>query len=58
MEVDEEVEHLLYGGLQPYPGDNISFESFMSENRQTSQKGPTVLSLIKGVNSFNRQNGT
>ena len=48
VEVDEEVEQLLYEGLQPFIGDDVSFESFMSEYRQSSQKvGPTIADDIK-----------
>ncbi len=48
VEVDEEVEQLLYDGLQPYLGENVSFESFMSNYRQSSQKvGPTIADDIK-----------
>ena len=48
VEVDEEVEQLLYDGLQTYIGDDVSFESFMSDYRQSSQKvGPTIADDIK-----------
>jgi len=48
VEVDEEVETLLYQGLQPYIGDNVEFETFLSEYRQSSQKvGPTIADDIK-----------
>ncbi len=48
VEVDEEVEQLLYEGLKPYIGDNVSFESFLSDYRQSSQKvGPTIADDIK-----------
>jgi SecD/SecF fusion protein len=48
VEVDEEVEHLLYQGLQPFLGDNVSFEHFLSDYRQSSQKvGPTIADDIK-----------
>lgn len=47
-EADEEVERLLYEGLQPYIGDNVSFETFMADYRQSSQKvGPTIADDIK-----------
>jgi SecD/SecF fusion protein len=48
VEVDEEVEQLLYEGLQAYIGDDVSFESFLSDYRQSSQKvGPTIADDIK-----------
>jgi len=48
VEVDEEVEQLLYEGLKPYIGDNVSFESFLTDYRQSSQKvGPTIADDIK-----------
>jgi SecD/SecF fusion protein len=48
VEVDEEVEQLLYQGLQPFLGDDVSFESFMNNYRQSSQKvGPTIADDIK-----------
>ncbi len=48
VEVDEEVEQMLYEGLQPFIGDDVSFESFLSEYRQSSQKvGPTIADDIK-----------
>ena len=48
VEVDEEVEQLLYQGLQAYMGDDVSFESFMSDYRQSSQKvGPTIADDIR-----------
>ncbi len=48
VEVDEEVEQLLYEGLQTYIGDDVSFESFLSDYRQSSQKvGPTIADDIK-----------
>jgi len=47
-EVDEEIEQLIYQGLQPYLGDQVSFESFMNDYRQSSQKvGPTIADDIK-----------
>ncbi len=47
-DVDEEVEQLLYTGLQPFIDDNVSFEKFMSDYRQSSQKvGPTIADDIK-----------
>lgn len=48
VEVDEEVERLLYEGLKPYIGDNVGFGTFMSNYRQSSQKvGPTIADDIK-----------
>ncbi len=48
VEVDEEVEQLLYEGLKPYLGDDVSFESFMNNYRQSSQKvGPAIADDIK-----------
>ena len=48
VEVDEEVERLLYEGLKPYIGDNVEFGTFMSNYRQSSQKvGPTIADDIK-----------
>lgn len=48
VEADEEVEQLLYEGLKPYIGDDVSFESFLNDYRQSSQKvGPTIADDIK-----------
>lgn len=48
VEVDEEVERLLYEGLQPYLGDNVDFGTFMADYRQSSQKvGETISDDIK-----------
>jgi SecD/SecF fusion protein len=48
VEVDEEVEQLLYQGLKPYLGNNVSFENFINNYRQSSQKvGPTIADDIK-----------
>ncbi len=48
IEVDEEVERLLYEGLQSYIGDDVSFQSFLSDYRQSSQKvGPTIADDIR-----------
>jgi len=48
VEVDEEVEQLLFEGLQPFIGDDVSFESFLSNYRQSSQKvGPTIADDIR-----------
>ena len=47
-EVDEELEQLLYEGLKPLLGDDVSFEKFMSDYRQQSQKvGPAIAHDIK-----------
>ncbi len=48
VEADEEVEGLLYEGLKPYLGDDVTFEHFLSDYRQSSQKvGPTIADDIK-----------
>jgi SecD/SecF fusion protein len=48
VEVDEEVEQLLYQGLEPYIEEGVSFETFMADYRQSSQKvGPTIADDIK-----------
>jgi SecD/SecF fusion protein len=48
VEVDEEVERLLYQGLQPYMDENVEFETFLTDYRQSSQKvGPTIADDIK-----------
>jgi SecD/SecF fusion protein len=48
VEVDEEIERLLYEGLQPYMGEDVGFDTFMSDYRQSSQKvGPTIADDIK-----------
>jgi SecD/SecF fusion protein len=47
-ETDEEVEQLLYAGLQPFLGDHVNYEEFLSDYRQSSQKvGPTIADDIK-----------
>ena len=47
-DVDEEIEQLLYTGLQAFMSDDVSFERFMSDYRQSSQKvGPTIADDIK-----------
>ncbi|TVR73349.1 MAG: protein translocase subunit SecDF [Marinilabiliales bacterium] len=47
-EVDEEVEQLLYQGLQPFLDEDVSLERFMSDYRQSSEKvGPAVAQDIK-----------
>jgi SecD/SecF fusion protein len=47
-EVDGEIEQLLYTGLKPIIGDDVSFETFNTEYKQSSQKvGPTIADDIK-----------
>ncbi len=47
-EVDEEIEQLLYTGLKPIIGDDVAFETFNTEYKQSSQKvGPTIADDIK-----------
>jgi SecD/SecF fusion protein len=47
-EVDEEIELLLYEGLKPLLGDEVSFDQFMTDYRQQSQKvGPAIAHDIK-----------
>jgi SecD/SecF fusion protein len=48
VEVDEEVEQLLYQGLLPYMEEGTDFNTFLSQYRQSSQKvGPTIADDIK-----------
>ncbi len=48
VEADEEVEGLLYEGLKPYLGEDVSFEKFLTDYRQSSQKvGPTIADDIR-----------
>ena len=48
VEVDQEVEEILYRGLQPFLGDDVDFSRFMSEYRQRSEKvGPAIAHDIK-----------
>jgi SecD/SecF fusion protein len=48
IEVDEEVERLLYEGLQPYMDADVDFDHFLSDYRQSSQKvGATIADDIK-----------
>lgn len=48
MEVDEELETLLYEGLKTIVGEDVTFEQFMSDYRQQSQKvGPAIAHDIK-----------
>lgn len=45
---DSIVEARIYEGLQPVLGDDVSFEEFLSEYRQSSRKvGPTIADDIK-----------
>jgi len=47
-EADDEVEQLLYQGLQSYLPADVDFETFMNDYRQSSQKvGPTIADDIK-----------
>ncbi len=47
-EVDHEVEQLLYEGLQPFMAEDVTFEQFMSNHRQSSEKvGPSIAHDIK-----------
>lgn len=47
-EVDGEIEQLLYTGLKPIIGDDVSFEEFNNEYKKSSQKvGPTIADDIK-----------
>lgn len=48
MEVDEQLETMLYEGLKTIIGEDVTFEEFMSEYRQQSQKvGPAIAHDIK-----------
>ncbi len=43
MDIDDEVESLLYQGLKPYLADGTTQEQFLEVNRQMSEKvGPAV----------------
>lgn len=47
-EADDETEQLLYQGLKPYLDENVDFETFINDYRQSSSKvGPTVADDIK-----------
>ncbi len=47
-EVDQEIEELLYQGLSPYLGEDVTFAQFMSDYRQRSEKvGPSIAQDIK-----------
>jgi SecD/SecF fusion protein len=47
-EADDEVEQLLYQGLQSYLPADVDFDAFMNDYRQSSQKvGPTIADDIK-----------
>ena len=46
--VDAEIEGLLYKGLKPYLGDQVTEDKFLSDYRLSSQKvGPTISDDIK-----------
>ena len=48
IEVDQEIEELLYSGLQPWLGEDVDFTRFMSDYRQRSEKvGPSVAHDIR-----------
>jgi len=48
VEIDEEAEQLLYEGLKPFLAENVDFQNFMDNYRQSSQKvGPTIADDIK-----------
>ena len=48
VEADEEVENLLYQGLKPYLPADVTFEKFLSDYRQSSEKvGPTIADDLK-----------
>ena len=45
---DDEIERVIFEGLQPFLGDDVSFETFIEEYRQRSEKvGPTIAEDIK-----------
>jgi len=47
-DADDRVTNRLYEGLQPYIGDNVTLDEFLSDYRQSSQKvGPTIASDIR-----------
>ena len=47
-EVDKEIEQKLYEGLKPILGDDITFDDFIKNHRESSQKvGPTIADDIK-----------
>ena len=47
-EADDEIEQLLYEGLQFYLPENVDFATFMNDYRQSSHKvGPTIADDIK-----------
>ncbi|MBN1113171.1 MAG: protein translocase subunit SecDF [Bacteroidales bacterium] len=47
-EIDHEVEQKLYEGLKPMIKDGVTFESFIENYRQSSEKvGPTIADDIK-----------
>jgi SecD/SecF fusion protein len=47
-EVDQEIEQMLFEGLQPYLGDDVTLAGFMTEYRQASEKvGPSIAADIR-----------
>ncbi|MBN2272965.1 MAG: protein translocase subunit SecDF [Bacteroidales bacterium] len=51
--VDEEIQQLLYQGLQSYLPENTSYENFSANNVQSIQKiGPTIADDIKRQSSW------
>ncbi|MFP4367247.1 MAG: protein translocase subunit SecDF [Bacteroidales bacterium] len=47
-EVDQEIEQLLFEGLQPFLETGLTFDQFMDEYRQRSEKvGPSIAHNIK-----------
>ncbi|MFA9371620.1 MAG: protein translocase subunit SecDF [Labilibaculum antarcticum] len=48
IEVDDEVENLLYTGLKPYLTEGTTKDDFLANNRKMSQKvGPTIADDIR-----------
>lgn len=48
IEVDDAVEAKIYAGLKPVLGDNVTFDQFINDYRQSSEKvGPTIADDIK-----------
>lgn len=47
-EVDAEIEHMVYEGVKPMLKEEVGFEEFISDYRQSSTKvGPTIADDIK-----------
>jgi len=47
-EVDSEIEHMIYQGVKPMLKEDVGFEKFISDYRQSSTKvGPTIADDIK-----------